>query len=89
METIKNGDVQQNDLNKVLTNFLKEREESQNYNNYEMSVLKNLVLEGYNMNAPENFVDIVKSITKKDIQDIMSRLLNNAKSFEIVFKPAN
>ncbi len=87
METIKNGTVQQSDLDKTLTNYLKEREEIQNYNGYEMSLLKNYVLEGYNMNDPKNFEDIIKSVKTKDIQDVAKRLLNNSKSYEIVFKP--
>jgi zinc protease len=52
-----------------------------------MALMKNLILEGYNMDAPENFENIVKSITKKDIQDMAKRLLDDHKSFEIVFKP--
>lgn len=87
METIKNGTIQQKDLDKTLTNYLKEREESQNYNRYEMSLLKNYVLEDYNMNNPDNFENIIKSITAKDIQNGMNMLLKNAESYEIVFKP--
>jgi zinc protease len=87
METIKNGAVQQNDLDKTLTNYLKEREEAKNYNSYQMSLLKNFILEGFNMNAPGNFENIIKSITVKDIQTVMANLLKNAKSSEIVFKP--
>ena len=87
METIKNGTIQQNDLDKTLTNYLKEREESKNYNSYEMSLLKNYVLEDYNMNAPKNFEKIIKSITVKDIKNMMVKLLEDAESYEIVFKP--
>ena len=87
IETIKNGTVIQNDLDKITTNILKEREDSKSRNAYEMNSIKNLILEGYNMNAPENFENIVKSITKKDIQDMAKRLLDDHKSFEIVFKP--
>ena len=87
METIKNGEVQQNDLDKVLANFLKKREENKNYNGYDMSVLLKYILENYNMNVPENYEDIVNSITKEDIQDITNRLLKDAESFEIIFKP--
>lgn len=85
---IKNGDILQTDLDKITTNLLKEREDSKNFNAYDMSVLKNLILEGYNIESPENFENIVKSITKKNIQDMTKKLLNDHKSFEIVFKPA-
>jgi len=87
MEAIKNGTIQQNDLDKTLTNYVKEREESKDYNSYQMDLLKNYVLEGYNMDAPENFENIIKSITTKDIQKVMAALLKDAQSYEIVFKP--
>ncbi|MEP1490367.1 MAG: insulinase family protein [Algibacter sp.] len=87
IELIKNGTIQQNDLDKVLTNFLKEREESKSSNNYEMAAMRTLILDDYNRTAPENFDDIINSITAKDIQDIATQLLNNHKSYEVVFKP--
>jgi zinc protease len=87
IEALKNGDIQQADLDKTLTNYLKEREESKNYNRYEMSLLKNSVMEGYNMNDPKNYEDIVKSIKIKDLKKITKELLKNSKSYEIVFKP--
>ena len=87
IEGIKNGDIQQADLDKTLTNYLKEREESKNYNKYQMSLLKNSVMEGYNMNDPKNYENIVNSITIKDLKNIAKKLLKNSKSYEIVFKP--
>jgi zinc protease len=87
IEALKKGDIQQADLDKTLTNYLKEREESKNYNRFQMSLLKNSVLEGYNMNDPKNYEDIVKSITIKDLKKITKKLLKNSKSYEIVFKP--
>jgi len=86
IEIIKNGTIEQKDLDKTLTNYLKERKENQNYNSYEMSLLKNYTLEGYDMNNSKNFEDIIKSITVKDIQHIATLLLKNAASYEIVFK---
>lgn len=87
IEAIKNGDIQQADLDKTLTNYLKEKEESKNYNRFDMSLLKNYVMEGYNMNDPKNYQDIVNAITAKDLQNIAKKLLENSKSYEIVFKP--
>jgi zinc protease len=89
IESIKNGVIQQADLDKTLTNYLKEREESKNYNRYQMSLLMNSVLEGYNMNDPKNYENIVKSITVKDLENIAKKLIKNSKSYEIVFKPKN
>ncbi len=87
IKKIENGDVQQLDLDKTLTNYLKERKQLQDQNSYEMSLLTNFYLEGYNMNDPENFEEIVNSITVKDIQAFTKKMLKNARSFEIVFKP--
>lgn len=87
MNKIKNGEIQQNDLDKTLTSYLKEREEAKNYNSYDVSLLKNFYLEGYNMSDSENFEQIIKSITMKDVQKMMANILNNSESYEIVFKP--
>jgi zinc protease len=87
IENLKNGEIQQADLDKTLTNYLKEREESKNYNGYEMRLLKNSVLEGYNMNDPKNYESIIKAITLKDVEDIAKKLIKDSKSYEIVFKP--
>ncbi|MBG7631510.1 MAG: hypothetical protein IZT56_13925, partial [Bacteroidetes bacterium] len=81
--------VLQEDLDKTTTNFLKERKDSKNFNGYDMAAIKNYVLEDYNIDLPENFEDIINSITTKDIQDIANRVLTDYKSFEIVFKPLN
>jgi len=89
IQAIKDGTIQQEDLDKTLTNYLKDREEQKNYNSYNMSLLKNYVLEGFNMNDPANFETIIKSITANDIQDITNRLFDNSASYEIVFKPKN
>ena len=87
IKALESGDIKQADLDKTLANFLKAREESKNYNRFEMSLLKNAVLEGYNMNDPKNYEDIVKSITIKDLKNITKKLLKDSKSYEIVFKP--
>ncbi|GAA4234628.1 insulinase family protein [Postechiella marina] len=87
IDLIKNGSIQQNDLDKVLTNFLKEREESKSSNRYDMSAMQTLILEGYNRTESKNFEDIINSITTKDVQEITKKLLKNNKSYEVVFKP--
>ena len=88
IKAIAEGNVQQIDLDKTKTSMLKDREESKNFNAYQMAAIKNLVLEGFNMNDPGTYVDIVNSLTQKDVQEIAQQLTNDHKSFEIVFKPA-
>ncbi|MCL5244833.1 insulinase family protein [Cellulophaga sp. 20_2_10] len=87
IKKIGEGEISQVDLDKTLTNFIKERKESKDYNGYDMSLLQNYVLEGYNMNDPKNFENIVNSITVKDIQKFTKKLLKGAKTYEIAFKP--
>jgi len=87
IDLIKNGTVQQTDLDKVIANFLKSREESKNSNNYNMSAIKTFILDGYDRTSRKNFEDIINSITIEDVKDIANKLLKNHKSYEIVFKP--
>lgn len=84
---IAKGEIKQIDLDKTLTNYIKERKEEKDYNRYDMSWVSTYVKEGYDMNDPKNFEDIVNSITAKDIQEFTVKILENPKSFEIVFKP--
>lgn len=84
---IAKGEINQEDLDKTLTNYLKEREQSKDYNRYDMNLLLNFYREGYNMNKPSNFEDIVNSIKIKDVAAFAEALLKNANSYEIVFKP--
>ncbi len=84
---IANGNIIQVDLDKTLTNYLKERKQQKDYNSYDMRLLTRFYREDYNMNDSKNFEDIVNSITVKDIQNFAETLLKDAKSYEIVFKP--
>lgn len=87
IEKIANGTIEQGDLDKATTNYLKDRKQQQDYNRYEMRLLTNYFREGYNMNDPKNFENIINSITIKDVQKFTKKLLKNAKQYEIVFKP--
>ncbi|MDO5980746.1 M16 family metallopeptidase [Flavivirga spongiicola] len=84
---IAQGNIIQVDLDKTLTNYLKERKQQKDYNSYDMSLLTRFYREGYNMNDSKNFEDIINSITTKDIQNFVKTFLKDAKSYEIVFKP--
>tara|TARA_R110002110_G_scaffold35133_4_gene118952 strand:+ start:25 stop:2844 length:2820 start_codon:yes stop_codon:yes gene_type:complete len=87
IEKIAKGNIQQVDLEKTLANYLKDREQQKNYNRFDMSLLLNYVNEGFNMNDPKNFENIVKSITKKDVQRFAKKVLRKADQYEIVIKP--
>ena len=87
IKKIKEGVILQSDLDKTLTNYLKERTEQMNYNSYDMSLLRNYYLEDYNMNDSKNFKDIITSIKASDVQEFLVNLTTNSEFSEIVFKP--
>ncbi|NDV17739.1 insulinase family protein [Muricauda sp. TY007] len=84
---IAKGDIQQLDLDKTLTSYLKERKQHKDYNSFDMDLLTTFYREGYHMDDPKNFEDIIASITPKDLQVFTKKLLKEAKSYSIVFKP--
>ncbi|WP_281633475.1 M16 family metallopeptidase [Flavobacterium luteolum] len=87
IDKIKKGEIAAEDIEKTRTNYLKSREDSKNFNSYSMNLIYNYFENAYDMNDPKNYVDIVKSITAKDIQEFANSFLNKADSYEVVFKP--
>ncbi|MEL6562589.1 MAG: insulinase family protein, partial [Bacteroidota bacterium] len=87
IKKIADGDIKKEDLEKTLTNFSKSRKENKEKNNYDFSLLQNYVREGYNMNDPKNFEDIISSITAKDVQKFTKKVLKKGESYEIIVKP--
>ena len=87
LEKIANGTINDDDLNKTRTNFIKEREQAKDKNAYDMSVLTSYFRYNENINDPKNFENIVTKMTKKDIQKIAKEVLSGGKSYEVVFKP--
>ncbi|TGV02178.1 M16 family metallopeptidase [Flavivirga rizhaonensis] len=87
IKNIAKGAISQTDLDKIKSNYLKERKQEQDYNNYDMHVLTNYFLEGYNMNDPKNFEDLVNTITIKNIELFTETLIKDSKSYKIIFNP--
>ena len=83
------GDIDQTDLDKTTTNYLKERGQEKGFNQYDMGVLTNFYRENYDMNDPANFEDIVNNISVNDIKEFTSKVLKGADTSEIVVKPSN
>lgn len=84
---IKKGEIAAEDIEKTKKNYLKSREDSKNFNSYSMSVLSTYFEEGFNMNDPKNYENIIHEITAKDIQEFANSLLDKADTAEIVIKP--
>ncbi|MCG8476604.1 MAG: insulinase family protein [Cytophagales bacterium] len=87
IEKIKNGDIRDEDLQKTLTSYLKDRKEAKDKNRFYMRWLQNYVREGYNLEDPKNFENIIKSITKKSLQKFARKVLEGSDSYQVVFVP--
>lgn len=87
LSKIADGNIKQDDLHKTLTSYKKQRDQSKSNNSYDMDLLTTFYRDGYNMNDPQNFENIVNNITIADIQALARKLQEKGKSFEIVFKP--
>ncbi len=81
------GDINEEDLNKTIASYLKSRKQQKDKNRYDMNVLINYYREGYNMNDPKNFEDIVNAISIEDLKEFTRKILESNTSYEIVFKP--
>jgi zinc protease len=83
---MKVGPTKEN-LDKTVTNMLKNREESKLHNNYWSSVLYSWYYTGVNVNDPKNYEDILKKLTVKDIQKAAKSFFGKADVADIVFRP--
>ena len=83
---IKNGPSQEN-LEKAVTNMLKNREENKLHNVYWMNTLTRYYSYGINSDDPKNYEDVLKSFTIRDIKKIAGRMFKNADVVDLVFKP--
>jgi zinc protease len=89
LQKVANGDINDDDLNKTKTNFIKERQQAKDKNAYDMQLLTAFFRYGYNMNEAKNFEDIVNAMTKKELQSIAKEVMEGGQSYEVVFKPNN
>ena len=87
IEKIKNGNIEKEDLNKVLTSYLKDLKEEKEYTGYELNLLYDFAIEGYNRNDAKNNVDLINTVTQKDIQNFVKTMMTGAENFEFIFKP--
>ncbi|MFO7622390.1 MAG: insulinase family protein [Bacteroidales bacterium] len=83
---IKKGPDQIN-LEKTVTNILKNREENKKHNAYWMSTLTRYYSYGINGDDPANYENILKSYTVKDIKKISKKMFKKADVVDLIFKP--
>ncbi len=75
------------DLNKVVLNMKKNREQSKEHNSYWMNALYNKYYHGYNSDAKENFDDILDGLTTAQIQKFTNEFFDNPDVIDIVYLP--
>lgn len=84
---MQNGPSQTN-LEKAVNNLLKTREESKLHNAYWLNTLTRYYSYGINNDDPDNYENILKSFTVKDIRKIARKMFKKADVVDIIFKPA-
>ncbi len=89
IQKIADGEIDENDLNKTLTNYIKDRKELYNYNRYDMSLLLDFVLDNENISSMEDFENMINSISSGDIKNMAESLINSTRSYNVVFEPLN
>ena len=87
VEKIKKGQIDQTDLSKTISNYIKMETQAKNSNAYDLDQVYTFVKEGYNTGDPKNTFDIIKKITVKDVQNFTKEFLDGDRKYEIVFKP--
>ena len=75
------------DLEKVVKNLEKDRQQSRQHNRYWLSVLRNYYINGFNTDSPENFEDILNSLTTDDIRQFAAKFLKSADLVDVTFEP--
>jgi zinc protease len=81
-----NGPTQVN-LDKTVSNLLKNREEDLLHNNYWANTIRSYYLTGIDKNADKNFTNILNGLTVKDIKKMVKKYLAKADLLEMVFVP--
>ncbi len=83
---VKNGPTAE-DLDKVVKNLLKDREQAKPNNGYWMGTLTNFYRYGVNFDLPGNYEDILKNLTVKDMKKFAGKFFKKTDQVEVVFKP--
>jgi len=87
IERIKSSGPTAEDLDKVVKNLLKDREQAKPNNSYWMNMLTSYYRYNLNLDKPENFENILKSLTVKDVQKFAKKFFKKADVVDLVFTP--
>ena len=86
-KVIANGPTAE-DLDKVIKNLQKEREQSKLHNSYWMGSIVGFYQDKINNDAPENFENILTSITRDEVKKFAAGYFKSADLVDVVFLPA-
>ncbi|HWS01385.1 MAG TPA: insulinase family protein, partial [Prolixibacteraceae bacterium] len=76
------------DLDKVVKNLLKNREQSKLHNSYWLVALLGYYQHNINSDAPENFEKILTGVTTEDVKNYAAEFFKKADVVDVVFAPA-
>jgi zinc protease len=83
---ITNGPTKEN-LDKTVSNLLKNREETRLHNSYWSNALYAYYYTGINVDDTKNYEEILKKLTVKDVKKVAALFFSEADVADIVFKP--
>lgn len=87
LEGIAKNGPRQIDLDKTVSNMLKNREEASQHNSYWANTVRTYYLTKIDMNDTRNFAGILNKLTVSDIKKAVKKFLAKADLLEIVFVP--
>lgn len=85
-QIVKNGPTEE-DLDKVVKNMLKEIEQAKPNNGYWMNVLTRYYQVGINNSDPDNYENILNSLTTDNIRDFARQFFDKPDIVDVVFVP--
>ncbi len=75
------------ELDKVIKNLLKDREQAKPNNSYWMGVLTGYYQNGVNSDLSKNYEDIIKNMTIKEVKKFAKKFFAKPDVADVVFKP--
>jgi zinc protease len=76
-------------LDKTVSNLLKNREETRLHNTYWSNALYAYYYTGIDVNDPKNYEEILKKLTVNDVKKVATLFFSKADLADIVFRPKN
>ncbi|MRR22147.1 hypothetical protein EG830_04120 [bacterium] len=87
LDSIAKNGPRQIDLDKTVSNLLKNREENSQHNSYWANTVRSYYLTGIDNNDNRNYAGILNSLSVKDVKKAVKKFLAKADLLELVFVP--